>query len=52
MNDFESFGRAPKLARRGGCLFASWSAFCALLGLAVLSFLGWLAYLLVMHFTH
>jgi hypothetical protein len=32
--------------------FRAWFAFCALLGLGLLSFLGWLAYLLVMHFTH
>ena len=35
-----------------GCLFAIWFAFCVMVSLATLSFLGWLAYLLVMHFTH
>lgn len=35
-----------------GWVFAAWVAFCILLTLAVWSFLGWLAYLLVMHFTH
>ena len=36
----------------GGRWFAAWFAFVALLGLGMLSFAGWLAYLLVMHFTH
>lgn len=31
--------------------FGAWFAFVALLALALLSFAGWLAYLLVMHFT-
>lgn len=33
-------------------LFSAWFAICVLLSLAFTSFLGWLAYLLVMHFTH
>jgi hypothetical protein len=37
--------------RPGGCLFRIWFAFCALLAVGALSFAGWLAYLLVMHFT-
>jgi hypothetical protein len=36
----------------GGRLFGAWFAFVALLALGLLSFAGWLAYLLVMHFTH
>ena len=43
---------APPPRMPGGCWFAVWFAFVALLGMAVLSFVGWLAYLLVMHFTH
>lgn len=35
-----------------GCLFAVWSAFCVIVSLAAASFVGWLLYLLVMHFTH
>jgi hypothetical protein len=35
-----------------GCLFNLWFAFCVLVSLAAISFVGWLAYLLVMHFTH
>jgi hypothetical protein len=35
-----------------GCLFAAWWAFCILVALAFWSFVGWLAYLLVMHLTH
>lgn len=37
---------------RDGCLFAAWFAFCALLAVGIMSFVGWLLYLLVMHFTH
>lgn len=32
-------------------LFSIWFALCALCAVAALSFGGWLAYLLVMHFT-
>ena len=32
--------------------FAAFFALCVLVSLAVLSFAGWLAYLLVMHLTH
>lgn len=35
-----------------GCLFVIWWAFCLLVTLAAMSFVGWLLYLLVMHFTH
>jgi hypothetical protein len=35
-----------------GRLFGCWFAFCLLATLAVWSFLGWMVYLLVMHFTH
>lgn len=39
-------------ATPGGRWFAVWFAFCVLVALGFMSFLGWLAYLLVMHFTH
>lgn len=30
----------------------AWLALCVLVGLSFWAFVGWLAYLLVMHFTH
>jgi hypothetical protein len=41
-----------KRAEQRSCLFAIWWVFCTLVGLAAISFVGWLAYQLVMHFTH
>lgn len=41
-----------KQPERRRLLFGAWFAFCALAAVGLMSFAGWLAYLLVMHFTH